>query len=247
MKTAFRLLAACTLMTSLAALPALAQAPAASSSSNPWALFEKQLGLQTTYSVDMSISAMGMAMESRIARKGDKSRTEMTMPFLNMKTVILEVTEAGSTASYSLFPAKKKYLKNEIPAEAVAAAQAAAPKIEELGTETYEGVACTKRRIAMEQDGVKNVIDILFSPKVKDMPVKMAIRTSLPSGSEQYGMPMESTILFKNYDFTPPADSVFAIPDDYARVNDMAEIMMDDSEGFGALLKQFQQMQADDK
>ena len=103
------------------AVPALAQqAP-----STPWMQFEQELGLATTYSVDMTIQAMGMNMESKIIRDGGKTRTEMVMPFFNLKTVILEIPENGRTVSYSLFPEKQKYLLNEEDDDAT---PAAAPK-----------------------------------------------------------------------------------------------------------------------
>ena len=55
----------------------------------------------------MVIQAMGMNMDSSVVRDGDKTRTEMTMPFMNLKMVMLEIPEGGQTVSYSLFPDKK--------------------------------------------------------------------------------------------------------------------------------------------
>jgi hypothetical protein len=240
MKHAFRILPVLSLALCLTSAPARAQGPSmGGGSSNPWSMFEEQLGLETTYSVDMVISAMGMNMDSRIVRDGGRTRTEMTMPFLNMKTVVLEIPQGDRTVSYTLFPDKKKRLANEDLMEA--AADLPTPRIEELGTEEYEGVTCVKRRVTMEQEGMKSRIDILFSPKVRDMPVKMTVQASLPPGMGQPDMPMESTVLFRNYDFGTPDDSQFAVPADYDEVSDMMEIMMgDESEGLGALMQQMQ-------
>lgn len=240
MKHTSRILSVLSLALALASAPALAQGPAmAGGSSNPWSMFEEQLGLETTYSVDMLISAMGMNMESRIIRDGGRTRTEMTMPFLNMKTVVLEIPQGGRTVSYTLFPDKKKRLMNEDIMDAMA--NLPTPRIQELGTEEFEGATCIKRRVTMEHEGMKSRMDILFSPKVRDMPVKMTVQATLPPGMGQPDMPMETTVLFRNYDFGTPDSSLFAVPSDYAEVSDMMEIMMGEgSEGLGALMQQMQ-------
>ena len=74
-----------------------------------WLKFEKELGLQTRYAVDMEIEAMGMTMPSKMFRTEGKTRSEMTLPFMNMHMVALERPENGKTVRYSLFPDKKKY------------------------------------------------------------------------------------------------------------------------------------------
>ena len=228
----------------LCALSALAQGPGASG--NPsvfWRDVEKQLGLPTTYSVDMSIATMGMTMESRLYRNGDKSRTEMTMPFMNLQMAALEIPENGSIATYSLFPEKKKYMADPNDADDSLSASPA-PVIEDLGTETYEGVACAKRRVLMELEGVQGEMTLLLSPQLQGMPVKITMNATMPAQPGQPAMPIQSVVLFKNYDFSTPADSLFVIPEDYTRIQDMMEVMMDGgAEGFGALLQQMQQTQ----
>jgi hypothetical protein len=222
------------------AVPAFSQqAP-----STPWMQFEQELGLATTYSVDMSIQAMGMNMDSKIIRDGGKTRTEMVMPFFNLKTVILEIPENGRTVSYSLFPEKQKYLLNEEDDDAT---PAAAPKIEELGTETVDGVECTKRRIRMTEDGVSSEVTMWFSPAQKNMPVKMVAAADVPMQPGQPAMPMQSTILFKNYDFSTPAADLFDVPAGYTKISDMMEVMMDGSAGgLGALMQQMQNLQVEE-
>ena len=237
MKSPLRLFAALFLALACAA-PAFAQ-ESDSKASQPWMKLEKELGLQTTYSVDMVMQAMGMNMTSRTVRDGGKTRTEMTMPFMNLKMVALEIPEGGQSASYTLFPDKKKYVRNEEAAGAgISASQ---PKIEELGTETYEGEECIKRRVAMVEQGIRTNMVMLFSPKNKNMPVKMTVTANAPMGPGQPAMPIQSVVLFKNYDFSAPDAAQFAIPSDYVQAASMQAVMMEGMD-FGAMMQQMQQM-----
>lgn len=236
------LLAAC-------AAPVRAQGPGGQppDPAQMWKQFEKELGLQTTYSVDITMEMMGMNLVSHCARKGGLNRTEMTLPMMNLKMVALEIPEGGQKVSYSLFPEKKKYVRNDEDPQARAMAQSAAnfagtPKIEDLGTEAFEGVDCRKRRITLSQGGMTTEMIMLFSPAVKDMPVKMILNASVPAMPGRPPMPVQSTMLFRNYDFSPPADSLFAIPADYAKATSMQQIMME-SMDLGAMMQQLQQAQ----
>ena len=237
MKSPLRLFAALALALACAA-PALAQ-ESDSQASQPWMKLEKELGLQTTYSVDMVMQAMGMNMTSRTVRDGGKTRTEMTMPFMNLKMVALEIPEGGQTVSYTLFPDKKKYVHED---DSDAGDSAAMPKIEELGTETYEGEACIKRRVTMVQEGLLSDMIMLFSPKQKNMPVKMTVTANASMGEGQPSMPVQSVVLFKNYDFSAPDAAQFAIPADYVQAASLQAVMMEGMD-LGALMQQMQQMQ----
>ena len=237
MKSPLRLFAALVLALACAA-PALAQ-DSDSQASQPWMKLEKQLGLQTTYSVDMVMQAMGMNMTSRTVRDGGKTRTEMTMPFMNLKMVALEIPESGQTVSYTLFPDKKKYVRED---DSVAGDSAAIPQIEELGTETYEGEACIKRRVTMVQEGLRTDMIMLFSPKQKNMPVKMTVTANASLGEGQPAMPIQSVVLFKNYDFSAPAAGLFAVPADYVQAASMQAVLMEGMD-MEALMKQMQQLQ----
>ena len=226
----------------LCAAPAFAQgSDSPQGASQPWMKFEKELGLQSTYSVDMVMSVMGMNMNSRTVRDGGKTRTEMTMPFMNLKMVALEIPEGGQTASYTLFPDKKKYVLNEDAGDD--GSTAAAPTIEELGTETYEGEACIKRRVTMVQEGLRSDMIMLFSPKQKNMPVKMTLTANASMGEGQPAMPIQSVLLFKNYDFSTPDAALFALPADYVKAAGMQEIMMESMPDMGALMEQMKQLQ----
>ncbi len=241
MKTSLRLFAVLALSLACAA-PALAQgSDSPQGASQPWMKFEKELGLQSTYSVDMVMSVMGMNMNSRTVRDGGKTRTEMTMPFMNLKMVALEIPEGGKSVSYSLFPDKKKYVLNEDAGGGETAA--AAPTIEELGTETYEGEACIKRRVTMVQEGLRSDMIMLFSPKQKNMPVKTTLTANASMGEGQPSMPIQSVILFKNYDFSTPDAALFALPADYVKAAGMQEIMMESMPDMGALMEQMKQLQ----
>ena len=237
MKSPFRLFAALFLALACAA-PALAQ-ESDSQAAQPWMKLEKELGLQTTYSVDMVMQAMGMNMTSRTVRDGGKTRTEMTMPFMNLKMVALEIPENGRSASYTLFPDKKKYVRNEeTDAAGISSNQ---PKIEELGTEPYEGEDCIKRRVAMVEQGIRTDMIMLFSPKNKNMPVKMTVTANAPMGAGQPSMPIQSVVLFKNYDFSTPDAAQFALPSDYVQAASMQAVMMEGMD-LGAMMQQMQQM-----
>ena len=236
MKSLFRPFAALVLALACAA-PALAQ-ESESQAAQPWMKLEKELGLQTTYSVDMVMQAMGMNMTSRTVRDGGKTRTEMSMPFMNLKMVALEIPENGQPVNYTLFPDKKKYVRT--PEAAAAGAAAAMPKIEELGTETYEGEACVKRRVSMADEGIQTEMIMLFSPKQKNMPVKMTVTANAAMGPGQPAMPIQSVVLFKNYDFSAPDAAQFAVPADYVQAPSVESVMMEGMD-LGAMMQQMQQ------
>jgi len=240
MTTASRIVSALCLALACAA-PAWSQGAGGEtqSATQPWMQFEKELGLQTTYSVDMVMQAMGMDMNSRTVRSGGKTRTEMTMPFMNLKTVVLAIPQNGQTVTYSLFPDKKKYVRNEeTDAAGISSSQ---PKIEELGTEPYEGEDCIKRRVAMVEQGIRTDMVMLFSPKQKNMPVKMTVTANAPMGPGQPAMPIQSVVLFKNYDFSAPDAALFAVPAGYAQAASVQEVMMEGMD-LGAMMQQMQQM-----
>jgi hypothetical protein len=198
-----------------------------------WFKIEKEMGLQTRYSVDMEIQAMGMVMPSKTYRLDDLMRSETTMPFMNLKMVVLQLKENGKSVSYALFPDKKKYCLNE--GANAAADKVPAYKITEAGTETHEGVACKKRRITVTMDdGQTQDMDMLFSPAQKNMPVKMTATVKAETQPGQPPMEITSVVLFKNYQFAAPAASLFTIPKDYTRSASMQEVMMSSMGGFTA-------------
>jgi hypothetical protein len=239
-KTLGSLLAVASLVAALGC-PAVAQE--SQGSSEQWREVEKLLGLETTYSVDMVVSVMGMEMASKVYRAGDRTRTEMTMPFMNVEMAMIELDEGGRSVSYSLFPAKKKYMLNEENGDDGDAGEMAAPTIEDLGSEVVDGIECAKKRILMSEDGAVSELLVWLSPKHKDMPVKMTVNANMPAESGMPAMPMLTTILFKNYDFGTPEASLFDVPGDYAKIDNMMEIMMEGAggmEGLGALMQQMQ-------
>ncbi len=199
-----------------------------------WLKFEKELGLQTRYAVDMEIEAMGMTMPSKMFRTEGKTRSEMTLPFMNMHMVALERPENGKTVRYSLFPDKKKYCL--MPEEEKAKGEKKPTfKLEELGTEAYEGETCKKRRMTVKiSDDDEQVMDMLFSPTQKNMPVKMTATATIKTEASQPPTTITSVVLFKNYRFGPQDASLFTIPKDYTKAKDMQEIMMSGLFGGGA-------------
>jgi len=197
-----------------------------------WLKFEKELGLQRDFSVEMEIQTMGMTMPSKIYRAGDKTRSEMTLPFMSMKIVSLQLTENGKPVNYSLFPDKKKYCVDPEPAGGEADAEKMDYTLNDAGTEVYEGVTCKKRRMTVTlPDGGTQVMDMLFSPAQKNMPVKMTSNAKIKTEPDQPPMAITSVILFKNYRFGKPEAALFTIPKDYVKAASMQEVMM----GGGAL------------
>ena len=198
-----------------------------------WFRIEKEMGLQTRYSVDMEIQVMGMAMPSKTYRLDELMRTETTMPMMAMKMVVLQLKENGKAVSYTLFPDKKKYCVNDMP-EAAASGKPPAYKITEAGTEVYEGVTCKKRRITVTMDdGATQDMDMLFSPAQKNMPEKMTATVKAEAQPGEPPVAITSVVLFKNYQFTAPAASLFAVPKDYVKAASMQEVMMESLGGFG--------------
>jgi hypothetical protein len=199
-----------------------------------WFRLEKEMGLQTRYSVDMEIQAMGMVMPSKTYRLDTKTRSETTMPMMNLRMVNLELEEKGKRVSYSLFPDKKKYCLNEDAGEGDAD-QDPAYKITEEGTEMFEGVTCKKRRVTVSpKEGPAQEMVMLFSPAQKNMPVKMTATAKVETEPGQPPMEITSVVLFKNYLFASPAASLFTIPKDYTRAADMNEILLGSLGGFAA-------------
>ena len=199
-----------------------------------WLKFEKELGMQTRYSADMDVQVMGMVMPSKTYRLDGKSRIETTVPMINLRMVALTLTENGKTVNYQLFPDKKKYCIAPDEGAGVDDKTKLDYKLEELGTETYENVACKKRRMTVTMtDGETQVLDMLFSPAQKNMPVKMTATVKLETEPGKPPMDISSVVLFKNYKFAVPAASLFVVPKDYAQAKDMEEIMMEGGGLFG--------------
>jgi hypothetical protein len=189
-----------------------------------WLTFEKELGLQASYSADMEIQTMGMNMTSKIYRDASKTRTEMTMPFMNLKMVALQLTENGKPVSYTLFPDKKKYFLT--PTEEEAGQGKPDYTLTDAGTEAYEGATCKKRRLTVKlPDGNTQAMDMLFSPAQKNMPVKMTANAQMKTQDGEPPMTLTSVILFKNYRFGAQNAALFAIPKDYTQAKNMQEVM----------------------
>ena len=200
-----------------------------------WLKYEKELGLQTRYAVDMEIQAMGMIMQAKMFRLDGKSRSEMTLPFMNMPMVALELPVNGKTVHYSLFPNKKKYcIVPESEAEASNDAAKASYKLEEAGSEVYEGVTCKKRIMTVTlPDRTTSVMTLLTSPAQKNMPVKIDAQSNVTPEPGAKPIAVTSVILFKNYRFEAPDADLFSIPKDYTQAATMAEVMMSGGAGGG--------------
>lgn len=191
-----------------------------------WMRFEQELGLQSDYSVDMEAQAMGMSIPAKIYRLKGKTRTDMTLPMMNLKMVALELPENGRSVTYSVFPDHKKYCVEDAGTQSGAQMPKDTYSIEDAGTEVYEGVTCKKRRLTVNDKEGKQIIDMLLSPAQKNMPVKMTANVTMPMEEGQAPQTITSTVLFKNYVFTAPPERLFAIPQDYTKAASMQEVIM---------------------
>ena len=199
-----------------------------------WMQFEKELGLQSEYSVEMEAQAMGMSIPAKIYRLKDKTRTDMTMPIMNLKMVALELPENGGRVTYSVFPDHKKYCVEDSETQSGAQMAKDACRIEETGTEVFEGVTCKKRRLTINTDKEgTQVIDMLLSPTQKNMPVKMTSKMTMKMEDGQPPQTITSTVLFKNYNFTAPPERLFVIPRNYTKAANMQEVIMSNLFGGG--------------
>lgn len=181
---------------------------------------QKDFGLQTAYSVDMVVQTGKTNMNARMICNHGKTRTEMDNVMFNDRIVTLQIEEGSTIRFYNVFPDQKKYVVEEGPDPVVTM-----PKIEELGTETYEGVVCIQRRITDVRESYRNETTTLFSPEQKNMPVKS---TTVLSQTLSPGSPAHETrnvIVYRNYDFSTPDDDLFTIPDDYTKASSMMECM----------------------
>ena len=183
---------------------------------------QENFGMQTAYSVDMVIQTGETNVNSRMVCKDGKCRTEMDDFMFNRQMVTLQIDEGTRMLFYDVFPDQKKYTVEEMP-EALQVATM--PQVEELGTETYEGVVCIKRRITDVRDNYRNETTTLFSPEQQNMPVQSTtvITQSFPDGSP--ARETRNVIEYKNYDFSIPEDELFTVPADYVKAASLKECM----------------------
>lgn len=196
-----------------------------------WLRLERELGLQKSYSVEMVAQVMGMTVNSKIYRSNERSRSDLTMPMVNIKMAALQLPESGKMVNYMLFPDNKQYCL--APDDGSKDEKITFTK-QALGSEQYEGVTCQKQRVTLRKAGHEDqVFDILFSPTHKSMPVKMTAQVVMPT--ERGGQAKKSNleVLFRNYNFNAPAAALFKIPADYTQVASMQEAMMGSLFGTG--------------
>ena len=219
MKSMTRSFAFSFLLMAVAAASASAQSLTASQVAKQ---LQKDFGLQSTYSVDMVIQTDKTNVNSRMICKDDKCRTEMDNFMFNKKLVTLQISEGNKILFYHVFPDQKKYTVEET-SEALQVATM--PQIEELGTETYEGVVCIKRRITDVRENYRNETTTLFSPEQKNMPVKSTTVVTHSSPPSSLAHEVQNVMVYQNYDFSTPDDSLFTIPANYVKASSMQECM----------------------
>jgi len=189
----------------------------------------KELGLQTVWSADMGIHAMGAVINGKIWRDGEKSRVDTTVPVLNMKMSAIQTTRGNERVAYTLFHASKKYVVKPVGADAGTATDKRIV-ITELGREDYNGESCVKKRLHIEDDESGSTV-ILFSPANKNMPVKMTPEMAGDAGD------IGAVVVFSNYSFAKPGADVFTVPADYTEAANEQEAMRGTGGGLlGALM-----------
>ena len=183
---------------------------------------QENFGMQTAYSVDMVTQTGKTNVNSRMVCKDGKCRTEMNNFMFNRQMVTLQIDEGTRMRFYHVFPDQKKFTVEEMPE---ARQVATMPQVEELGTETFEGVACIKRRITDVRDNYRNETTTLFSPEQKNMPVQSTtvVTQSFPAGSP--AREIRNVIVYRNYDFSTPEDDLFTVPADYVKAASLKECM----------------------
>ena len=197
---------------------------------NPFLKLAKEFDLQTAYTVDMTMQVSGIAVMNKIYQNGEQSRFDTTIPFLNSKMSTIQTTKDGESSAIILVHHTKKYVVQKATGEP--SETDAEITITDMGTETYNGEKCTKKRIVIQNDA-SSTMDILFSPKNKKMPVKI---TATANDAAQDGKDAAVVeMIFTNYDFTKPAATLFAIPADYAEAATMEEAMGADGGLMGML------------
>ena len=190
-------------------------------SEHPFLKFSNELNLQTVYSVDMNINMMGISVASKTYQDGEKSRYESVIPILNIKTTTIQTMKDGELIAYILFPASRKYLI-QTSDEASESAEAPEYTVTDLGTEVFNDERCNKKRIVIKGDE-SSTIDILFSPKQRNMPVKMT--TGLNGDAKSDEESVVAVMAFTDYVFEKPDASLFTIPKDYTEAVTMEEAM----------------------
>jgi hypothetical protein len=200
------------------ATASLVQAQGLGNMGNAWTKYQDKISPVKEYSATMIMEVGGQTMTTKTFKSEKKTRTEITMQGMQAITILDPDADSGKGAMYMLMPMMKTYTKTPFSAEMTAANKTDAKetdfKIEELGKEQVDDVACDKRRITVIADGNQTTMMVWASPAAKNMPVKIEMTT-----------PTVMVIKFKDYDFKKPSNDLFKVPADY-KVNDMGGMMM---------------------
>jgi len=205
---------------------------------NPISKYAKAFSLQTAYSVDVESTVDGFPLFSgKTYQDGDEFRMDVVMSILNLKLTAIQKTRDGEITGYLIAPAGKKFMVVKPDASSGSDDEMAEVTIIDLGKEMYNGEMCDKKRLATKGNVVPPMepmdVEILFSPKQRNMPVKTA-----PVGNEAF-MSIQAT--YTNYNFEKPNASLFTAPKDYTEVTSMDDLisiddLMPSGELFDALM-----------
>ncbi|MDD3952625.1 MAG: DUF4412 domain-containing protein [Lentisphaeria bacterium] len=175
--------------------------------------FGKLLGLPEEFSAQVEISAGGeeaaMVMNSRMFVSKSGMRYEMEMPggFGTMTTLAL--TEGETTKIYMLSPNQKVY--TELPPSPRQVYTEEQYKIDDVGTDTVNGISCQKKNLT---DPNGKVISIWLK-KGDNLPVKCLL--------EEKGM--QVSMVFKDFKPGKVDPELLKIPADYKKGSPLSGFM----------------------
>jgi outer membrane lipoprotein-sorting protein len=197
----------------VASVGTVLQAQPAGGVPDVWQRYQDKLSPVADYSVTMITQSGGHSFTSRMWRLAPKMRMEMDEAGMGQMAMIVDPEAAsdpaGKGVSYTLFVARKMYMKSALAAAQASAAKADADlKVEELGKETINSLVCDKRRVIVTETATKktHVVLLWVSSAVRNMPVQVE--------STEQGV--TATIQFRDYNFEKPAANLFVLPEDYA-------------------------------
>ena len=167
--------------------------------------------LATRYSADMVMEAEGHTVTMRVAMDEGKARSEMEMPGVpGQQTTPLRmvtIVRPDLQKIYILYPDSQTYEEKPLDPHDVQFSAISAPgaATEDLGTETVNGTACTKYRVAYEGQSMW-----VWASQADGIPVKMQ---STDGGT---------VIQMRNVEVGPQPASLFEIPAGYQPGTGMA-------------------------
>jgi hypothetical protein len=156
------------------------------------------LAINKQFSAEQTVTAGSTTMTSKVFSDNGKMRTEMTTGGMQM----ISIVRPDLQKVYSVMVSQKMVM--EMPYDPGKYSQQIANsgadgKFESVGSDTVDGVACTKYKITSKD----NKVSYMWVDAAKKTPVKLAAEDN------------SYTVLWKNYKAGPQDASLFEPPADY--------------------------------